>query len=93
MHGLIELRHSDDVVVDGLFELLLPGHESVWAFTRTLGPRLLLVLANLSGESVVLDAGDVPELTGSEVLLPTHGPPYELTLRPWESRIHRVRVR
>ena len=31
-----------------------------------------------------------PELAGSEVLLPTHGAPYDLTLRPWESRIHRL---
>ncbi len=87
---LIELRHSDPVVVDGRFELLLPEHPQVWALTRTLGERVLLVLANWSSEPATIDSEDVPELTGSEVLLPTHPPPYGPTLRPWESRIHRL---
>ena len=65
---LIELRHTDDVVVDGRFELLLPDHPAVWAFTRTLGDDVLLVLANLSGDASTLAAGDVPDLTGSEVI-------------------------
>ena len=87
---LIELRHTDPVVVDGRFSLLLPGHPQVWAFTRTLGDRVLLVLANCSSEPATIDSGVLPDLTGSEVLLPTHGPSYDLTLRPWESRVHRI---
>ena len=31
---LIELRHSDPVITDGDFELLLPEHPTVWAFLR-----------------------------------------------------------
>jgi oligo-1,6-glucosidase len=92
---LIALRHTDAVVVDGRFELLLPDHPAVWAFTRTLGDDVLLVLANLSGHPVALAAGDIPDLTGSEVILPTHRDdeaPYDLRLRPWESRIHRLRL-
>jgi oligo-1,6-glucosidase len=87
---LIELRHTDPVVVAGRFSLLLPDHPSVWAFTRTLDERVLLVLANLSGDAVRLAPGDVPALEGGEVLLPTHAPPYGLELRPWESRIHQL---
>jgi oligo-1,6-glucosidase len=78
------------VVVAGRFSLLLPDHPSVWAFTRTLDERVLLVLANLSGDAVRLAPGDVPALEGGEVLLPTHAPPYGLELRPWESRIHQL---
>jgi oligo-1,6-glucosidase len=89
---LIELRHSDDVVVDGRFALLLPDDPAVWAFTRTLGDRVLLVLANLSGDPVTISPDDVPDLSGSQVLLPTHAPPYGSTLRPWESRIERGRL-
>ncbi len=87
---LIELRHSEPVVVDGVFELLLPDHPAVWAFTRTLGDETLLVVANLSGDAVTLDADDLPGLDDGSVLLPTHEAPYGLLLRPWESRIHRV---
>ena len=89
---LIELRHSDAVVVDGRFELLLPDHPAVWAFTRSLDGRVLLILANLSGDTVTIAPGDVPNLSGSDVLLPTHEAPHDLTLRPWESRIHRLRL-
>ena len=85
---LIELRHTNPVVVDGRFALLLPDHPAVWAFTRTRGDVTLLVVANLSGERVSLTRGDLPDLGAGDVLLPTHGPPYGLDLRPWESRIH-----
>jgi oligo-1,6-glucosidase len=89
---LIELRHADPLVVDGRFDLLLPDHPAVWAFTRSLDDRVLLVLANLSGDSVTLAPGDVPDLDGTEVVLPTHEGPYGPTLRPWESRIERGRA-
>ncbi len=87
---LIDLRHRDRVVVDGRFEPVLPEHPQVWAFTRTLGSQVLLVLANCSSEPADVDPAAVPELSGSEVLLATHAAPYDLTLRPWESRVHRL---
>jgi oligo-1,6-glucosidase len=87
---LVELRHTDDVVVDGRFALLLPEDPALWVFTRTLEGRVLLVLANCSSSPATVPPDAVPELTGSEVLLPTHGTSYDLTLRPWESRIHRL---
>jgi oligo-1,6-glucosidase len=85
---LIELRHHDPVVVDGRFALLLPDDPQVWAFTRTLEGAVILVLANCSSEPATIQPGTLPDLLGSEVLLPTHGASYDLTLRPWESRIH-----
>jgi len=90
---LIALRHTDDVVVDGRFALLLPDDPALWVFTRTLGHRMLLVLANCSSSPVAVPLDAVPDLSGSDVLLPTHAPPYGLDLRPWESRIHRMRTR
>lgn len=87
---LIELRHDDPVVVDGRFTLLLPDDPQVWAFTRTLGDDTLLVLANCSSTPATVDPGELPVLDGSEILLPTHGASYTLTLQPWESRLHRL---
>ncbi|MDF1487207.1 glycoside hydrolase family 13 protein [Tessaracoccus caeni] len=33
---LIQLRHDDETVREGRFQLLLPEHDQLWAFTRTL---------------------------------------------------------
>jgi oligo-1,6-glucosidase len=86
---LIALRHTSPVVVDGRFSLLLPEDPQVWAFTRTLGEEVMLVLANCSSSPAVIPVGALPPLEGSEVLLPTHASSCSLTLEPWESRIHR----
>ncbi|MEO5709007.1 MAG: alpha-glucosidase [Nocardioidaceae bacterium] len=87
---LIALRHERSVVVDGRFELLLPEDEQVWAFTRTAGDDVLLVLANCSSTSATVSPDDVPDVTGAELLLGTHGAGGGLELAPWESRIYAV---
>ena len=46
---LIALRHEDPVVALGDFTMLLPDHEHVYAFTRSLGDVTLTVLGNFSG--------------------------------------------
>ncbi len=88
--SLIRLRHDDPVVVDGTFALLLPDHAQIWAFTRTLNPRVLLVLANVSSEPVAVPDGGLPDLTGADVLLATHRHGDPGLLQPWESRIYRL---
>ena len=85
---LIELRHANPVVVDGRFDLLLPDDEQVWAFTRTLDGRALLVLANCSSSPATVSTSDLPGLDGADVLLATHGTTTGLDLAPWESRIY-----
>ena len=61
---LIALRHDDASVALGEFRLLLPDHETVWAFTRTRGDDQLLVLANLSREAVELTEADLVDVGG-----------------------------
>ncbi len=85
---LIELRHDNPVVVEGRFDLLLPDHEQVWAFTRTLGDDSLLVLANCSSGTVTVAPDDVPDVVAAKVLLATHDETDGLDLQPWESRIY-----
>jgi oligo-1,6-glucosidase len=87
---LVELRHTEATVVDGRFDLLLPDHEQLWVYTRTLGDDVLLVLANCSSEPVTVDAEEVPDLTGARPLLVTHPGRQSPTLEPWESRLLRL---
>jgi oligo-1,6-glucosidase len=85
---LIELRHDHPVIVHGRFELLLPDHEQIWAITRTLDDQVLLTIANWSSEPASVPLEAIPDLTGAQVLLATHGDSTSLDLEPWESRIY-----
>jgi len=85
---LIELRHDHSVIVHGRFELLLPDHEQIWALTRTLDDQVLVMIANCSSEPVRVPSDAIPDLTGAQVLLATHGESLSLELEPWESRIY-----
>jgi oligo-1,6-glucosidase len=86
---LIALRHENPVVALGDFAMLLPEHEQVYAFTRTLGHEVLLVVCNLGRTPHAL-ADLLPEAADAHLLLgnlPDAGP----TLRPWEARVLSVR--
>ncbi len=88
--ALIALRHSDRVVVDGDFTLLLPDDPDIWAFTRTLAGRpSLLVVANCSG-----DDRDVRTLlegpADAELVLGNLDDAVPGMLRPWEAQVLRL---
>ena len=46
---LIALRHTQPVIVHGVYDIILADHPQIYAFTRTLGDQRLLVLLNFSG--------------------------------------------
>lgn len=80
---LIALRHEDPVVQLGRFDLLLPDHPRLWAFTRSCEHSRLLVVANVGGEAIDCDV----DMTGELVL--TNYPDQAAQLRPWEVRVYR----
>lgn len=85
---LIALRHDDPVVVHGDFRMLLPDDPAVFAYTREADGSRLLVVANLSDDTVECDlAGDRLVLTN----LPEHAGATG-RLAPWEARIYRSAV-
>jgi glycosidase len=98
---LIDLRHEEDVLVYGSYELLLPEHEQLWVFTRTLrddagevGERTLTVL-NVGNEETAFDPPESVAGDATELLIANY--PVEPTtvgretLRPWEARVYRLR--
>jgi oligo-1,6-glucosidase len=92
---LIELRHTQPVVVSGDLTMLLPDDEQVYAYTRRLDDVTLLVLVNVSGRpawAAVPDAATwaVAELLlgGADPTLPPVGSDERgIGLQPWESRV------
>jgi oligo-1,6-glucosidase len=92
---LIELRHTDPVITNGDFELLLPDHPAIWAFLRRGPDTELLVAANFSADMTAAALPLDPEWADAAVVLtnlpdqdPLESPP-DLKLRPWESVIWR----
>jgi oligo-1,6-glucosidase len=92
--ALIALRHAVPVIIDGDFELLLPGHRALWAFLRRGAGAELLVAANFSADPLGLRLPLDDGWAAAEVVLASHpgdplrSPP-ELELRPWESVLWR----
>ncbi|WP_328890335.1 alpha-glucosidase [Streptomyces sp. NBC_00316] len=90
---LISLRHTEPALTHGDFRMLHPDDERIYAFTRhhAADGTELLVLANISGESVQVAVPD--GWAGTETLLANVAAveplPARHTLQPWEARVHR----
>jgi oligo-1,6-glucosidase len=70
---------------------LLGAHAHIRALTRTLDDQVLLMIANCSSEAASVPPDSIPDLTGAQLLLATHGDSASLELQPWESRIYLLR--
>jgi oligo-1,6-glucosidase len=88
---LIALRREHAVIVHGRYALLLPDHPQIYAYTRTLGNQVLLVVCNFSAETphfawpAGLPAGPWTLLIANLPVAP--GPvAADFTLRPYEAR-------
>lgn len=85
---LVELRKEQRIVVHGVFGLLLAEHESIFAYTRTLGDDVLLVVANWSAEPVEVPLPETTAGHGARLLLGNYREPGPFALlRPFEARI------
>jgi oligo-1,6-glucosidase len=85
---LIALRHAEPVVALGDFTMLLPDHEQVYAFTRSLDGSTLLVVCNLGRTAYPL-AELLPETVGAELVLGNLPSSDPAVLGPWEARVLR----
>lgn len=93
---LIALRKANPVLVYGRYDLLLPDHEQIYAYTRTLDADRLLVICNFSRETPVFELPAEVTCTGHDLLIGNYAvDPAEdirrFTLRPYEARVYRLR--
>lgn len=82
---MIQLRKEHDTLTYGFYELLMPDHPSVYAYTRTLADQQVLVVINLTEHMVELEEDELGR-NFSEIWLTN----YEnglvpLVLRPFET--------
>ena len=92
---LIELRKSEPVIVHGRYEPLLEDDPTIYAYLRVLEADRLLVICNFSGEPTPFRLPADVAYTSAEPLIANYPVDpaedlRELSLRPWEARVHRL---
>ncbi|PEV20912.1 alpha,alpha-phosphotrehalase [Bacillus thuringiensis] len=92
---LIELRKTYDVITEGEYAILDKNDPKIWAYTRTTGSEVLLVINNFYGEEITYSVPAHVQLDGmkQEVLLSNYKDASKdiakLNLRPYESIVYR----
>jgi oligo-1,6-glucosidase len=93
---LIRLRKENPIIVYGAYDLILDTHEEIYAFTRTLEDDRLLVILNFTkGTPIFALTADI-QLSDKELLISNYAVDLtedirQLTLRPFEARVYRLR--
>lgn len=93
---LIRLRKENPVIVYGTYDILLESHEEIYAFTRTLEDDRLLVILNFSRNSPVFYLPANISYSNAELLISNYNVDinentHQITLRPFEARVYRLK--
>lgn len=91
---LIRLRHENDIIVYGEYELLEPQNEELFIYTRTWNSEQLMVLCNFTDKDVVIPAAVMAQIPAdAQILISNHVGNLEAVLRPYEARVYRYNVK
>ena len=86
---LIALRHTNEVMVNGVYDVLIPDHPQIYAYTRTLGDKQLLVLCNDSDTNVAIPAELQEKIHAAKnILIQNYKDTDDSTLRPYEAVVY-----
>ena len=86
---LIALRHTNEVMVNGVYDVLIPDHPQIYAYTRTLGDKQLLVLCNDSDTNAAIPAEIQEKIhVAKNILIQNYNDTDESTLRPYEAVVY-----
>ncbi len=84
------------MIVYGNYDLILPEHEQIYAFTRTLEEERLLVILNFSTVSPVFSLPDEIAFNHVDLMISNYDVDpsqniRQFTLHPYEARVYRLR--
>jgi len=93
---LLRLRKEHPVFVYGRYDLILDDDEAIYAFTRTLDNDRLLVILNFTDKTPVFTLPPQIAFVDTELLLSNYAVEspegiHQFTLRPYETRVYRLR--
>ena len=89
---LIRLRHENEVIVYGDYELLEPDNEELFIYTRTLGNEKLMVLCNFTDHDVAIPAAvmaQIPE--DAPIMISNYVGNMPAVLRPYEATVRQIK--
>ncbi|MDH5161420.1 glycoside hydrolase family 13 protein [Heyndrickxia oleronia] len=92
---LIQLRKQHEIVVYGTYDLILPEHSEIYAFTRTLGDEKLLIILNFSDGQPEFEWPQELEYEKKELLISNYSIDQEdeqdaFKLLPYEARVYKL---
>jgi alpha-glucosidase len=93
---LIQVRKQQPTLVYGKYDLILPRHKRIFAYTRTEGQDTFLIITNLFGEETTFQAPRDLKFKEAELIVSTH-PVSEndnvrkFALKPYEARVYRLK--
>ena len=89
---MVTLRKSDDVFMYGTYDLVQENHPEIYAYTRTLGEKRVLILCNLKGKDTSIDLENISvssdQLLLANIPVEEHESMTELNFKPFEARIY-----
>lgn len=92
---LIELRKQHEIIVYGDYNLILGDHESIFAYTRSRGNEVLLIINNFYEKEVQFELPKNIHFQSNKLLISNY-PDYSATdishfkLRPYESVVYKL---
>ncbi|MCC3356325.1 glycoside hydrolase family 13 protein [Bacillus sp. REN16] len=94
---LIELRNQHEIIVYGTYDLLLPEHPTIYAYTRILGRVKLLVVLNFSSENSLFELPDGFGYQTQELLIGNYEVDRNdsietIELKPYEARVYKLTI-
>ena len=83
-YKLIQLRHENEIIVEGVFHGLLEDNDDIYAYERTLGDEKLVVACNFTNKEVPCDLFEGKE---GEELITNYKNHVAGVLQPYETRV------
>ena len=90
--NLIRLRHENEIIVYGDYELLEPDNEELFIYTRTLGDEKLVVLCNFTDHDVTIPASVMSQIPDdAPIMISNYVGNMPAVLRPYEATVRQIK--
>ena len=89
---IIRLKKANDVFTYGIYDLLLEEDPQIYAYTRDLEGKKVIVIANLSNQPAKIKGVSLKydNLLLNNYEVAEHTPLQQLSLKPYETRVYRL---